>query len=103
VVGFASHDETLTRFIEYFIRTSREKLERFAPATAQKNINLAVLESVAIPIPPASEQRRIVAEVDRCLSLLGGLLMGSSNAVLHADRLRSAVLLGVYASKRIDE
>ncbi len=44
VVGFVSEDEMLVRYVELFFRTIRANLERFAPATAQKNINLAVLE-----------------------------------------------------------
>jgi type I restriction enzyme S subunit len=52
VVGFIPEDGTDVRFVEYFIRTAKEDLERYAPATAQKNINLQTLRGVAIPLPP---------------------------------------------------
>jgi type I restriction enzyme S subunit len=60
VVGFiADQGQTTTEYVEVFIRTAKENLDRFASATAQKNINLEVLEAVVVPIPPLEEQRRI--------------------------------------------
>ena len=71
VVGFVcDNDPVITQFIEFFIRTEREGLERFAPATAQKNINLKVLSDLVVPLPPIAEQRRIVAEVERRISVI---------------------------------
>ena len=41
VVGFIAHDSFEgARFFEYFIRTAKVDLYKFAPSTAQKNINL---------------------------------------------------------------
>jgi type I restriction enzyme S subunit len=70
VVGFipASMFET-ARYFEYFVRTAKANLLEFAPATAQKNINLEILMSVVIPIPPLAEQQRIVAKVDEVMAL----------------------------------
>ena len=38
------------------------------PSTAQKNINLGILETVIIPLPPVREIRRIVAKVDQMMA-----------------------------------
>src|SRR5207248_9312825 len=46
------------RYFEYFIRTAKSDLLEYAPATAQKNINVAILSAVLIPLPPIAEQRR---------------------------------------------
>ena len=44
VVGFVnSIDPAMTKFIAYFFENKRKELERFAPATAQKNINMQLL------------------------------------------------------------
>ncbi len=40
------------KYFEYFVRTAKADLLKFAPATAQKNINLEILNSVLIPLPP---------------------------------------------------
>ncbi|MDB5407734.1 MAG: hypothetical protein JWL84_2646 [Rhodospirillales bacterium] len=70
VVGFipASMFEN-ARYFEYFVRTAKANLLEFAPATAQKNINLEILTQVLIPLPPLEEQRRIVATVDALMAL----------------------------------
>ena len=70
VVGFISATEPVTtRYAEFFVRTAKNNLDRFASATAQKNINLEVLDAVGVALPPLPEQHRIVAEVDRLLSI----------------------------------
>nr|WP_291983385.1 restriction endonuclease subunit S [Candidatus Accumulibacter sp. ACC005] len=97
IVGFLSDNATTTRFIEFFIRTSREKLERFAPATAQKNINLAVLRNVVVPLPPLPEQHRIVAEVDRRLSIVREVESEVDANLKRAQVLRQAVLARAFA------
>lgn len=74
VVGFIPSEKLPSvRYFEYFMRTAKENLEDFAPATAQKNINLGILEQVLIPIPPAAEQSRIVAKVDQLMALVNQL------------------------------
>lgn len=98
VVGFLSEDRILTRFVELFMRTAREELERFAPATAQKNINLAVLERVLVPLPPAAERERIVAEVDRRFSIVREVEAEVDANLKRAQALRQAVLARAFAA-----
>jgi type I restriction enzyme S subunit len=70
VVGFVPA-ECLghVRYFEYFLRTAKSRLEDFAPATAQKNINLEILQQVLVPLPPVAEIGRIVARVDDLMAL----------------------------------
>jgi hypothetical protein len=70
VVGFfpASMFQS-ARYFEYFVRTAKANLLEFAPATAQKNINLEILNAVLIPLPPLAEQHRIVTKVDELMAL----------------------------------
>lgn len=74
VVGFIPHSAfDDARFFEYFMRTAKERLEQYAPSTAQKNINLGILEKVQVPLPPLEEIRRIVSRVERLMSLCDDL------------------------------
>ena len=64
VVGFVPADAIGdASYFLAFMETARTQLIAFAPATAQKNINLEILESVLIPVPPLAEMTRIVARV----------------------------------------
>jgi len=76
------------RYFEYFMRTAKERLEEFAPATAQRNINLGILEQMLVPVPPLAEQRRIVAKVDELMALVDDL-----EAQIAASRATAADLL----------
>lgn len=52
-----------TEYFLAFMATARARLLEFAPATAQKNINLEILSSVLIPIPPVREMKEIVSRI----------------------------------------
>lgn len=77
IVGLACDDGVQPDYIELVIRSVQENLERYAPATAQKNINLEVLEQVAIPIPPSIEQAQIVALVHEMIEAVEFLVEGA--------------------------
>jgi type I restriction enzyme, S subunit len=59
--GFAvPYDEiTNVQYFMYFMRTAKEHLLDYAPSTAQKNINLGILEELLIPLPPVEEMSRL--------------------------------------------
>ena len=104
VVGFISAlAQVTTCYVELFIRTAKEDLERFAPATAQKNINLKVLEAVAIPLPPLAEQHRIVTEVDRRLSILRETEAQVEANLQRAERLRQSILAAAFSGRLVSD
>lgn len=80
------------RYFEYFVRTAKANLLEFAPATAQKNINLEILTSVLIPLPPLAEQHRIVAKVDALMALCDRLEAALATTDTTRARLLEALL-----------
>lgn len=98
VVGFVpvSMFET-ARYFEYFVRTAKANLLEFAPATAQKNINLEILMSVLIPLPPLAEQQRIVAKVDELMALCDQLDASLTDTATTRRRLLDALLAGALS------
>lgn len=61
VVGFiANQEKCLGEFIKWSIDVVKDDLSAVAPATAQKNINLSVLNDVIIRCPSIKEQVEIV-------------------------------------------
>ena len=64
VVGLITPNPAVSRYVELFIQTARANLSAYAPATAQKNINLDILNSIAVPLPPLSEIQAIVETVE---------------------------------------
>ena len=50
-----------TEYLYYLLVFARDHLESIAPQMAQANLKLGLLEPLEIPLPPLSEQQRIVA------------------------------------------
>jgi type I restriction enzyme S subunit len=52
------------RFLELIMRTKKQHLNDIAPQAAQKNINIEILRTIEIPLPPLATQQTIVAELE---------------------------------------
>ncbi len=100
VVGFVP-DPLLqdAAYFEFFMRTAKSSLLDFAPATAQKNINLDILTQVLIPLPPFAEQRRIVATVNELMALCDALEASLAATTDTRTRLLDATLREALASE----
>lgn len=70
IVGFTPFDNIVDKeYIRYFIESSKKRLWAFAPATAQKNINLTTLENLIIPYCNIDEQNILCKKLNlACLS-----------------------------------
>lgn len=100
VVGFTTNANNCNTFyIEYFLRTARENLERYAPATAQKNINLQILGLVAVPFPPKAEQDFIVKELKRQFSYIKGLENNLDEEYEKFGLLKQSILTQAFEGK----
>lgn len=87
-------------YFEYFMRTAKEKIEQYAPSTAQKNINLGVLRQVQIPLPPLTEQHRIVAKVDQLMALVDELDAQLAASRVTGEKLLAALVVELTTLKK---
>ncbi|MYE89854.1 restriction endonuclease subunit S [Candidatus Poribacteria bacterium] len=90
-------------FVEFFLRTAKEDLERYAPATAQKNINLAILKDLAIPFPSLAEQNIIAQEIDRYLSVADEVEKTITAELKRAEQLRQSILKKAFSGKLVPQ
>jgi restriction endonuclease S subunit len=101
VVGFIPEEwASDVRFFEYFMRTVKDNLEQFAPATAQKNINLRILESVAVPLAPTTEQIRLADRITVLFSLADSIEAAVEVARRRVESLDQAIRTCPPESKR---
>lgn len=102
VVGLLSDPQLcLAEFAEFFMRTAREDLSQFAPATAQKNINIGILEEVAVPLPPLEEQHEIVRRVEALFALADRIEGHVRTATVRAERLPQAILARAFSGELV--
>jgi len=63
--------------------------------------NTTLLESIVIPVPPLAEQHRIVAEVDRRLSLVREVEAEVDANLKRAEQLRQSILARAFTPGRV--
>ncbi len=68
----------------------------------QANVNGSKLQALAVPLPPLAEQHRIVAEVDRRLSIVRAIAAELDMNVGRASRLRDAVLKVAFSRASLE-
>ncbi|MFN2080508.1 restriction endonuclease subunit S, partial [Escherichia coli] len=95
VVGFTPYENEIpVLYFHYFMMTIKSTLEKFAPSTAQKNINIDILSQLFFPCPPLEEFHRIVDKVQNLLSVcdvLRAYIQSAQQTQLHlADALTDA-------------
>ena len=102
VVGVnPDEDLCLAEYVEFFIRTARADLDQFAPATAQKNINIGILHEVAVPLPPFFEQQDIVRRVEALLNLANTIEKRVAVATTQAEKLAQAILAKAFRGELV--
>lgn len=103
VVGFVPSDGVSGEYIEFFIRTARESLDKYAPATAQKNINLEILSHVAVPLPPMDEQRQVCSRAQEELSKIDDVKRTLDADVSRSAALRQSILKAAFAGQLVPQ
>lgn len=104
VVGFvADSSKCVNMFVKWAIDVIKDDLEAFAPATAQKNINLSVLNDVVIHCPSIEEQREIVRQVGVLLAVADRIESRYTAMRAHAQRLAPQVLAKAFRGELVEQ
>lgn len=92
IVCLNAIDQIIEKYCFYYIIQAREDIEKYAPATAQKNINLEILNSLLIPLPPLAEQNRIVQKLDEMMQYCNELEASIKQSESQNEKLLQQVL-----------
>jgi len=103
IVGFSASKAVLPEYIELFIKSARTKIESYAPATAQKNINLNTLENLIVPYCSLTEQNQIVAILENKLTACDQLADELAKQLKQAELLKQAVLKAAFSGSLLDK
>ena len=104
VVGFtATKTIALPEYVELFIKSVRTRIESYAPATAQKNINLATLENLVVPLCSLAEQRVLVGQLEKVLSAIRDQRSEIDSQLINADALRQLILKRAFSGQLVPQ
>lgn len=103
IVGLIPQSDVFGEYVEFFIRTAKSNLDRYAPATAQKNINLEILEQVAVPLPSNEEQKEIVDRTSNIFSQIDALESLCNEELTRSATLRQSILKDAFTGKLVPQ
>ena len=66
--------------------------DKVATGTAQKTVSLGHLRDLVIPVPPLSEQKRIITEVERWFAVINTLESNEGDLLKAIDQAKSKIL-----------
>ncbi len=78
-------------------------IDRVAVGSGVKHLRVGDVERLPIPLPPLVEQHRIVAEVDRRLSVIDELEAAVEVNLTRADRLRQSILSQAFSGRLLGQ
>ncbi len=104
IVGFVpKKDIFLSEMAMYWVQYVQTDLETFAPATAQKNINLEILEAVPVPVPSIAEQHEIVRIVKSFFARYELILERLQIASKMIERASDAILSQAFSGNLVPQ
>jgi type I restriction enzyme S subunit len=93
IVALQSDDQVLCRFAEFYLQSKKMAIRNASYSSGgQPNINLVFPRAFPFRLPPIDERHRIVAEVERRLSVIEELETAMTDNVKRAERLRQSIL-----------
>ena len=83
----------------------RDEIERLATGNQEsmRNIGQERIREIRLPLPPLAEQRRIVAEVERRLSVVQQAEATMEASLARAERLRQSILKQAFSGKLVPQ
>ncbi|MCG7850424.1 MAG: restriction endonuclease subunit S [ANME-2 cluster archaeon] len=92
-------------YISYCLRSSilQKQINEKKTQTAQSNIFQGKIRKLLFPLPPLAEQRRIVVEVERRLSICDKMEETIAESLQKAESLRQSILKKAFEGKLLNE
>ncbi len=88
-------------YTKLFLESNYIETRRLSSGGVQPNLNLTLIKEIAVPLPPSAEQLRIIAEVDRRLSVAGQAEAALEANLKRAERLRQAILKRAFEGRLV--
>ena len=79
-------------FVDSFLLANNDKIYAMGKGAAQRNLDMASFRKMNIPVPPMSEQSRIVAELD----LLTGIIDKQKAQLTELDNLAQSIFYDMF-------
>ena len=99
----ASETGTSPEFVFYFLWSQYQETRQIGSGNNQPALNKSRVQEILFPFPPLAEQRRIVAEVERRLSVVQQTEATVEASLARAERLRQSILKQAFSGKLVPQ
>lgn len=90
-------------WLRVFFAHNYDAIRRASSGGVQPNLNVGIIRSIVLPLPPLAEQHRIVAEVERRLTILDSLAATVERRLESCKHLRQSILKRAFEGKLIPQ
>jgi type I restriction enzyme S subunit len=99
VCGILPNDKTIPEYLFYCFLSKKEELISQAVGGAQPNISQIKIRNTKIPLPPLTEQQRIVSILDEAFDSIAKAKANAEQNLRNAKELFESYLEGVFERK----
>ena len=94
---------TAPEFVFYFLWSQYQETRQIGSGNNQPALNKSRVQEIIFPLPPLAEQTRIVAEVERRLSVIQQTEATVETSLARAERLRQSILKQAFSGKLVPQ
>jgi type I restriction enzyme S subunit len=93
----------LSRYLAYALESDivQSQIQKKQYGATKKGLGLEDVKSLTLPFPPPDEQNRIIAEIERKISVMREIELCIENNIRRSERLRQAILRWAFEGKLI--
>jgi type I restriction enzyme S subunit len=82
---------------------TKARMAEIVHGVGRPRLNLSEIKAIVLPLPPIEEQRRIVSEAERRLSIIDELEMQVDADQKRSERLRQGILKRAFEGKLVPQ
>ena len=90
-------------YVFYYLWGQYDSTRRIGSGNNQPALNKSRVQLITLPVPPLAEQHRIVAEVERHLSVIQNAEAVVDTSLKRAERLRQSILKQAFAGQLVPQ
>jgi type I restriction enzyme, S subunit len=98
--GLTPRDDVSTEYLYYFLLASKQLLNDLGTGATFKEISTKTLASVPIPLPPLTEQERIVAKLDEAFADIEKAIENTEKNLVNATELFESYVSLILSSPK---
>jgi type I restriction enzyme S subunit len=93
----------MSKYLELYLnsQTGQQQYERFAYGQGRPHLNFGQLKTTPLLLPPLAEQKQIITEVERLLSVADDAAATTGREHTRAERLRQSILKHAFSGQLV--